>query len=67
MITIYKNLNIYDSSDEKKKQTEIRGLSTDEKPFIENLPELNNGATFIEIDTGKMYMFDLENNQWKEI
>ena len=54
MITIYSKT---------ENSVEMRGLSTDTKP-TENV---NNGATYIEIDTGKIYMFDKENSQWKEI
>ena len=59
MITVYRK----DSAVKENQELEYRGLSTDEKP-TENL---ENGTIFIEIDTGKMYMFDLENTQWKEI
>ena len=46
---------------------EIRGLSTDTKPTeVYNL-KINNGSVFIEIDTGNIYMYDLENEEWKEI
>jgi len=47
----------------KKDDTvELRGLSTDEKPV-----NVGNGSIYIEIDTGKILMFDAENKQWKEI
>lgn len=39
------------------------GLSTDEKPPAS---KLDNGATFIEIDTSKIYFFDAENKEWLE-
>lgn len=42
---------------------DIRGLSTDTKP-TEGVP---NGATFIEMDTSKGYLFDAENSEWCEI
>ena len=29
--------------------------------------KVDNGSTYIEIDTGKIYLYDLENEQWKEI
>ena len=41
---------------------ELRGLSTDEKPT-----NYGNGSIFLEIDTGKLYLFDAENQEWKEI
>ena len=47
---------------------EIRGLSTDEKPIGElDDKVISNGCTFIEIDTGKIYFYDLENEEWKEV
>lgn len=42
---------------------EIFGLSSDEKPILE---EKNNGSTYLEIDTGKRYSYDAENNVWVE-
>lgn len=33
----------------------FRGLSTDQKPILE---KLSNGSSFLEIDTGKFYIFD---------
>lgn len=33
----------------------FRGLSTDQKPILETL---SNGSSFLEIDTGKFYIFD---------
>ena len=41
---------------------DIRGLSTDQKPV--NVP---NGSSFLEMDTGKVYVWDRQNQQWKEI
>lgn len=38
----------------------FQGLSTDEKP----VDYINNGAYFEEIDTGKIYRFDAENQEW---
>lgn len=46
---------------------ELRGLSTDEKPTVFNGKNIENGSQFIEIDTGKIYVYDLENEQWREI
>jgi len=41
---------------------EYRGLSTDTKPTGSI-----NGAAFIEIDTGKVYLFDAAGETWNEI
>ena len=46
-----------------EKTYELRGLSTDIKP----VKDIGNGSIFIEMDTGKVYMFDKENNVWKEL
>lgn len=37
------------------------GLSADTKPT-----NANNGSLFIEIDTGNVYSFDAENEEWEE-
>lgn len=47
--------------------TELRGLSSDEKPSAIDNKKIDNGSVFIEIDTGKMYMYNLENEEWSEI
>ena len=40
-----------------EKTYEYRGLSTDVKPT----KHVGNGSVFIEMDTGKVYIFDEEN------
>ena len=42
-------------------EVKYRGLSTDDKP--ENAA---NGSGFYEMDTGKYYMYDEENDTWRE-
>ena len=63
MITIYKTEKTKLTDNGELMLVEMRGLSTDEKPIL----SIENGSAFIEIDTGKVYLFDLENKQWKEI
>lgn len=46
---------------------ELRGLSTDTKPTEFNGEQIDNGSIFIEIDTGKIFFYDLENEEWKEV
>ena len=72
MITIYKTETAkvtkgkYFTTEDKG--LEFRGLSTDDpKPTEVNGKPVDNGATFIEMDTGKIYLYDQENEQWKEI
>ncbi len=70
MVTIYnikKSEMINHPNGEVFYLLELRGLSTDEKPVeIEN-GTIENGSTFIEIDTGDVYIFDAENKEWKVI
>jgi len=64
MITIYSQK---DNDNNDKREVELRGLSTDEKPTVIKGAVVENGSVFIEIDTGKVYMYDLENQIWEEI
>ena len=67
MVTIYKTDNIKINKEDKEIiSADLRGLSTDTKPTKRGNKIIGNGATFIEIDTGKIYFYDLENEQWKE-
>lgn len=72
MITIYKieNINREKTGENIKEDfilSELRGLSTDEKPTEIKGNGIENGSSFIEIDTGKIYLYDRDNEQWKEI
>lgn len=42
---------------------DYRGLSTDTKPTT----NVANGSTYLEMDTGDVYLWDAENEQWREI
>lgn len=61
MITVFRKYDISTSNNDK--EIELRGLSTDTKPTN----DIANGTTFIEIDTGKIYLYDAENELWKEM
>ena len=67
MITIYKIENTRITPSDNVMALELRGLSTDEKPTEVNGKKVDNGSVFIEIDTGKIYFYDLENEQWEEV
>ncbi len=67
MIKIY-NMENTQTTDNKEYVTgEFRGLSTDSKPTKVGEKYVDNGAVFIEINTGKIYFYDLENTQWREV
>ena len=67
MISISETKRTRELEGEKKTLMELRGLSTDEKPTEISNTSIDNGSVFIEIDTGKLYMFDLDSEEWKEI
>lgn len=50
-----------------EREVEFRGLSTDTKPTTFNGKDIANGSVFIEIDTGKLYLFNLDNKTWNEV
>ncbi len=65
MISIYQNKNMSTTGDSEEKEIQFRGLSTDEKPTSLGDENIENGSIFIEIDTGKLFFFDAENEEWK--
>lgn len=46
------------------KSCDFRGLSTDTKPTDLSV---GNGSTFIEIDTGKIFLYDAAGSIWYEV
>ena len=46
---------------------ELRGLSTDEKPTTIENGTIENGSAFIEIDTGDVYLYNLDSKEWNEV
>lgn len=56
MITLYRP-----SQYSAPRVTSLAGRSIDNKPT-----NVENGATYVEIDTGRTYRFDAENKQWVE-
>ena len=46
---------------------ELRGLSTDDKPKVIDNGSIENGSQFIEIDTGDVYLYDLDNESWENV
>lgn len=53
--------------DPLKTSVELRGLSTDTKPTEIGSKAIDNGSVFIELDTGKVFLYDLESEEWKEV
>ena len=67
MVTIYETKKTKYSLGGSLITTELRGLSTDEKPTEIQGKKIDNGSQFIEIDTGKVYLFDYDSKTWGEI
>lgn len=66
MVTIFKMENTQTKEGKEYFTGEIRCLSTDEKPTKVGDKYVDNGTQLVEINTGKIYFFDLDNQQWKE-
>ena len=66
MVSLYKIENTKIKSDGDYISAELRGLSTDVKPIEIGGKIVDNGSIFVEIDTGSIYFYDLEKEQWKE-
>ena len=56
MITLYRPANY-----NNPRASEFTGRSADIKPF-----DVENGAIYHELDTGRTYRFDKENSKWYE-
>ena len=52
---------------EERVSVELRGLSTDEKPTQLGSKAIDNGSVFIELNTGKVFLYDLDSEEWKEV
>jgi len=66
MIKIYNMENTQTIDNKEYVSGEFRGLSTDTKPIKVGEKYVDNGSTYIEMDTKKVYFYDLENQQWRE-
>lgn len=69
MVTIYniKKSKIDRVNGEVFYLLELRGLSTDDKPKTIANGTIENGSAFIEIDTGDVYLYDIDNEDWNEV
>lgn len=67
MVSIYQKNNVITNNNGEAKELEFRGLSTDTKPVEIDNKAVANGSVFIEMDTGKIYLYDLANTEWKEM
>ena len=63
MVTIFKSYK----TEGNKVTYELRGLADDSKPTKVEENIVDNGSVFIEIDTGDVYLYDLESETWNEV
>lgn len=66
MISIYKIENTNIKPNDDYISAELRGLSSDVKPTEIANKKIDNGSMYLEIDTGKIFLYDLESQTWKE-
>ena len=64
MVSLYKTYNTRTEDDEIYNVVELRGLSNDDKPYVIDGVNVDNGSVFIEMDTQDIYMYDLTNDEW---
>ena len=67
MITVYRKNGLAMTEEGTLVEVEIRCNSLDTKPTTINESAIVNGTSLIEIDTGKLYLFDADSSQWKEV
>lgn len=66
MISIVKTDKVINTEEGQKITGELRGLSTDTKPTEIDEKIIDNGSVFVEIDTGKIFFYDLTSQTWME-
>lgn len=66
MVSIIRTDKVDNTEEGQRITGELRGLSTDEKPIELDEKIIDNGSVFIEIDTGKIFFYDLDSETWKE-
>ena len=67
MVTIYDIKKVKKQSGTIKFLVELRGLSTDSKPTTIENGIVENGSSFLEIDKGDLYLYDLAGQQWNKV
>lgn len=67
MVTIYNINKVKKQGGTIKFLVDLRGLSGDDKPTSIENGVVENGSTFIEIDSGDIYMFDFANQEWDKV
>lgn len=64
MVSLYKIDNIKNTNTGSLVQGELRGLSTDTKPSQIGNITIDNGSVYVEMDTKKLYFYDMTSKEW---
>lgn len=64
MVSLYKIDNIKNTKTGSLVQGELRGLSTDTKPSQIGNITIDNGSVYVEMDTQKLYFYDMASKEW---
>ena len=67
MVTLYNVKKVSGENEKPKFLVELRGLAADEKPLTLVNGDIENGSQFIEIDTGDLFLYDIDSKTWREI
>ena len=67
MISLYKIENTKIKPDDDYVSVELRGLAEDTKPTEINGKKIDNGSIYLCVDTGDVYLYDLENQEWNQV
>ena len=67
MVTINKIENTKIKTDGDYIFCELSAKSSDTKPTEIDDKKIDNGSTLIEVNTGKLYLYDLESQEWNEV
>lgn len=67
MVTVNKKERVRIVGENIYELVEFSGNSEDTKPTEDGGRLVDNGSVFIEVDTGKLFFYDLENEEWKEV
>lgn len=70
MVSIYEIKNtrtkVVDDEAQEYITVELRGLSDDDFPTQIGDKYVDNGSVYVEIDTGKLYFYNLDAQEWVE-
>ena len=67
MVTINEIKNTKLKTDGEYIYCVLAGNSGDTKPTEKEGKKIDNGSFYLEVDTGKIYLFDLQNKTWNEV